>query len=150
MAEFFEGRRLRYEIMALADGRWQIVQVVPRVTAIPGAGETLSEHLAELDARDCVIVFGVRRQTRQMAVVLEAATKARARLIFISDQMSPNYAAATWSIQCECRGPGVLDNHVSVMAVCDLLATMVVDAAGKAGRKRMASIELGHEESGEL
>jgi hypothetical protein len=28
MAEFFEGRRLRYEIMALADGRWQIVQVV--------------------------------------------------------------------------------------------------------------------------
>jgi len=28
MAEFFEGRRLRYEIMALADQRWQIVQVI--------------------------------------------------------------------------------------------------------------------------
>lgn len=28
MAEFFEGRRLRYEIMALADQRWQLVQVI--------------------------------------------------------------------------------------------------------------------------
>ncbi len=28
MAEFFEGRRLRYEILALADQRWQIVQVI--------------------------------------------------------------------------------------------------------------------------
>lgn len=28
MVEFFEGRRLRYEIMALADQRWQIVQVI--------------------------------------------------------------------------------------------------------------------------
>lgn len=28
MAEFFQGRRLRYEIMALADQRWQIVQVI--------------------------------------------------------------------------------------------------------------------------
>ncbi|HLZ68144.1 MAG TPA: hypothetical protein VKQ29_18115 [Aliidongia sp.] len=28
MAEFFEGRRLRYEILALADQRWQIVRVI--------------------------------------------------------------------------------------------------------------------------
>ena len=28
MTEFFEGRRLRYEIMALADQRWQIMQVI--------------------------------------------------------------------------------------------------------------------------
>jgi len=28
MAEFFEGRRLRYEIMALADQRWQLVQII--------------------------------------------------------------------------------------------------------------------------
>ncbi|HEV2673393.1 MAG TPA: hypothetical protein VGV37_02560 [Aliidongia sp.] len=28
MAEFFEGRRLRYEILALVDQRWQIIQVI--------------------------------------------------------------------------------------------------------------------------
>jgi DNA-binding MurR/RpiR family transcriptional regulator len=130
--------------------RWQIIQAIPRVTAIPGPGETTSEHLVELGERDCVIVFGVRRQTHQMMAVLEAATRAKARIIFISDKLTPDYKAATWSIHCECRGSGPLDNHVAVMAVCDLLATMIIDASGHAGRKRMTAIEMSHGESGEL
>jgi DNA-binding MurR/RpiR family transcriptional regulator len=130
--------------------RWQIIQVVPRVTAIPGPGETLAEHLAGLGARDCVIVFGTRRQTRQMDTLLQAASRIGARIVYISDQASPDFAGATWSLQCDCRGPGLLDNHTAVMGVCDLLATMVIEAAGSAGRKRLAAIELGHEETGEL
>ncbi|MDM0018720.1 MurR/RpiR family transcriptional regulator [Variovorax saccharolyticus] len=130
--------------------RWQIIQVVPRVTAIPGAGETLAEHLAGIGERDCVIVFGTRRQTRQMDLLLAGASKAKAKILFISDQASPDFAGATWSLQCDCRGPGLLDNHVAVMAVCDLIATMVIEASGAAGRKRLAAIELGHEETGEL
>ena len=130
--------------------RWQIIQVLPNVIAIPGPGETSSEYMADIDEHDCVIVFGVRRQTRQMSVVLEAAARARSKLIFISDQSSSDFAKATWSIQCQCRAPGILDNHVSVMAVCDVLATMVVDASGKAGRKRMATIEMAHDAAGEI
>jgi DNA-binding MurR/RpiR family transcriptional regulator len=130
--------------------RWQIIQVLPRVAVIPGPGETLGEHMAGLGERDCVIVFGTRRQTRQMAEVLEAATRARASIVFISDRSSPDYAGATWSLQCECRGPGLLDNHAAVMGLCDLIATMVIEASGSAGRKRLAAIELAHEELGEL
>lgn len=130
--------------------RWQIIQVVPRVTAIPGPGETLSEHLAGLTPRDCVIVFGMRRQTRQMDLLLEASTRIGARILFISDRTSPDFPAATWSLQCECRGPGLLDNHAAVMALCDLIATMVIEAAGAPGRKRLAAIERGHESAGEL
>ncbi|MBB5392724.1 MULTISPECIES: MurR/RpiR family transcriptional regulator [unclassified Herbaspirillum] len=126
--------------------RWQIIQVLPRVTAIPGPGETLAEHTAGLSERDCVIVFGTRRQTRQMERVLDAASRAGARILYISDQASPDYAGATWSLQCQCRGPGSLDNHVAVMALCDLLATMVIDASGAAGRKRLAAVEQGHDE----
>ncbi|WP_077002513.1 MurR/RpiR family transcriptional regulator [Variovorax sp. KK3] len=130
--------------------RWQIIQVVPRVTAIPGAGETLGEHLAGIGERDCVIVFGMRRQTRQLGAVLEAASKARAKIVFVSDHSSPDYASATWSLQCDCRGTGPLDNHVAVMALCDLLATMVIDASGAAGHKRLAEIEQLHEDLDEL
>ncbi|MFT3666223.1 MurR/RpiR family transcriptional regulator [Piscinibacter sp.] len=130
--------------------RWQIIQALPRVTAIPGAGESLGEHLAGLGARDCVIVFGVRRQTRQMATVLEGAARAGAKILFISDQTSPDSALATWSIQCHCAGPGRLDNHVSVMALCDLIATMVLEAAGPQARKRLAAIEQAHGELDEL
>ena len=57
---------------------------------------------------------------------------------------------ATWSIQCQCMGPGQLDNHVAVMALCDLISTMVVESAGAAGRKRLAAIELLHEDLDEL
>ncbi|MDR7375992.1 DNA-binding MurR/RpiR family transcriptional regulator [Rhodoferax ferrireducens] len=130
--------------------RWQIIQVLPRVTAIPGAGESLGEYLADLSARDCVVVFGVRRQTRQMRQLLDGASQAGAKIIFISDQSSPDYPAATWSIQCKCAGPGPLDNHVAVMALCDMLATLVIEGAGPAGRKRLAAIELAHEALDEL
>lgn len=130
--------------------RWQLIQVVPRIVAIPGPGETLAEYTAGLGERDCVIVFGTRRQTRQMSVLLEAARDAGARIAYISDRTSPDFAGATWSLQCECRGPGLLDNHVAVMGVCDLIATMVIEAAGAAGRKRLAAIELAHEASREF
>ena len=130
--------------------RWQIIQVVPRVTAIPGPGETLAEHLAGLGERDCVIVFGTRRQTRQLDTLLAGAQRVGAKIVYISDRASPDFAGATWSLQCDCRGPGLLDNHAAVMGVCDLIATMVIEAAGSAGRKRLAAIELGHEENGEL
>ena len=130
--------------------RWQIIQVVPRVTAIPGAGETLAEHLAGIGERDCVIVFGTRRQTHQMELLLEGASRAKAKIVFISDRASPDFAGATWSLQCDCSGPGLLDNHAAVMAVCDLIATMVIEASGAAGRKRLAAIEQGHAETGEL
>ncbi|MFJ3048299.1 MurR/RpiR family transcriptional regulator [Herbaspirillum chlorophenolicum] len=126
--------------------RWQIIQVLPHVTAIPGPGETVAEHTAGLTERDCVIVFGTRRQTRQMDRVLDAASRAGARILYISDQASPDYAGATWSLQCQCRGPGSLDNHVAVMALCDLLATLVIEASGAAGRKRLAAVEQGHDE----
>ncbi|RYX91900.1 MAG: MurR/RpiR family transcriptional regulator [Comamonadaceae bacterium] len=130
--------------------RWQIIQVLPRVVAVPGAGESLGEHIAGLTPKDCVVVFGVRRQTRQMRQFLEASSAAGASVIFISDRASPDFPAATWSVQCHCAGPGPLDNHVAVMALCDLLATLVIEGAGAAGRKRLSAIELSHEELDEL
>lgn len=130
--------------------RWQLIQVVPRVTAIPGGGETLGEHMAGIGRDDCLIVFGTRRQTRQMGAVLQAAAQARAKILFISDRNSPDYAGATWSLQCDCRGPGRLDDHAAVMALCSLIATQVIEAAGAEGRKRLAAIELAHEALDEL
>jgi DNA-binding MurR/RpiR family transcriptional regulator len=130
--------------------RWQMLQVLPSVVAIPGAGESLGEHLAGLVPQDCLVVFGIRRQTRQMAGLLEAASKTGCKILFISDALSPDRREATWSIQCQCPGPGLLDNHVAVMALCDLISTMVVESAGAAGRKRLAGIELLHEDLEEL
>ena len=130
--------------------RWQLIQVVPNVLCIPGPGETLAEYLASMGERDCLIIFGTRRQTRQMDALLQHAQPKGVRILYISDQTSADFPQATWSLQCDCYGPGLLDNHVAVMAVCDLLSTMVIEAAGSAGRKRLAAIEQAHEDTGEL
>lgn len=130
--------------------RWQIIQVLPRVMVIPGPGETLAEYTAGLSERDCVIVFGTRRQTSQMDRLLQAAVRAAAPILYISDHASPDCTQARWSLQAQCRGPGPLDNHVGVMALCDLLATLVIDASGAAGRKRLAAVEQEHEELGDF
>lgn len=130
--------------------RWQMLQVLASVTVIPGPGESLGEHLAGLTPQDCLVVFGIRRQTRQMAGLLEVGARMGCKILFISDAMSPDRREATWSIQCQCAGPGSLDNHVAVMALCDLISTMVVESAGAAGRRRLAGIELLHEDLEEL
>ncbi|MDR0215099.1 MAG: MurR/RpiR family transcriptional regulator [Comamonas sp.] len=130
--------------------RWQMLRVLPSVVAMPEAGESLAEHLAGLTPQDCLVVFGIRRQTRQISGLLEVASKSGCKILFICDAMSPDRSEATWSIQCQCAGPGLLDNHVSVMALCDLVASMVMEGAGAAGRKRLASIELLHEDLEEL
>lgn len=130
--------------------RWQIIQVVPQVVVMPGAGETLAEHLATLSADDVVIAFGIRRQTRALQAVLEQASRAEAKLLSISDHRSAEFARATWSIVCRCSGPGLLDNHVAVMALCDLIANSVIEAAGVAGRRRLAAIDWMHDELGEI
>jgi DNA-binding MurR/RpiR family transcriptional regulator len=36
------------------------------------------------------------------------------------------------------------------MALCDVLATEVLEASGRAGRKRMAAVEAAHDRLGEL
>src|SRR5690349_11422055 len=40
--------------------RWQLLQVREYTSVIPGAGETLGEHLAGISNLDCITVFALR------------------------------------------------------------------------------------------
>jgi DNA-binding MurR/RpiR family transcriptional regulator len=130
--------------------RWQIIQVVENTLAIPGAGETIGEYLAGIKPGDFVVVFGLRRRVRQLADIIGFAAKAGAKVLYIADRQSPSHARATWSIHCETAGPGPLDNHVGVMALCDVLASQVMHLQGLAGRKRLAAIEAAHDAVDEM
>ncbi|CAE6789155.1 MULTISPECIES: MurR/RpiR family transcriptional regulator [Paraburkholderia] len=130
--------------------RWQIVQVVENTLAIPGAGETIGEYLAGIDPGDFLVVFGVRRRVRQLADVITFAARAGATILYITDRKSPAHPDATWTIQCETAGPGPLDNHVGVMALCDVLTSQVMHLKGLAGRKRLAAIEVAHDAIDEM
>jgi DNA-binding MurR/RpiR family transcriptional regulator len=130
--------------------RWQIIQAVEQVAVIPGAGETVGEYVASIAAADCVIVFGLRRAVPQLAEIVAAATGVGAALAYVTDRPDAGDTRARWLIRCDTAAPGPLYNHAAVMALCDVLATEVLEASGRAGRKRMAAVEAAHDRLGEL
>lgn len=121
--------------------QWQMTQVVENIVAIPGGGQTLGEHLVSVVEGDVVVVFGLRRRVARMDMVLSAIEKSGARLLYITDEGVAHRQSATWHFRCQTLAPGPLFNHVSVMAVCHLLATRAIERAGAAGRTRLRGIE---------
>jgi DNA-binding MurR/RpiR family transcriptional regulator len=121
--------------------QWQLTQVVENIVAIPGAGQTLGEHLVSLAPDDLVIVFGLRRRIARMGLVLDQIGKSAAQLLYITDEGEAFHTGATWHLRCQTLAPGPLFSHVSVMAVCHLVATRCIELAAGGGRKRLRSIE---------
>jgi DNA-binding MurR/RpiR family transcriptional regulator len=121
--------------------QWQMTQVVENIVAIPGAGQTLGEHLVSVTGEDVAIVFGLRRRVAQMETILTAIEKSGAKLLYITDEGVSHRASAAWHFRCQTLAPGALFNHVSVMAVCHLITTRTIERAGPAGRTRLRGIE---------
>ncbi|MBB3773464.1 DNA-binding MurR/RpiR family transcriptional regulator [Angulomicrobium tetraedrale] len=121
--------------------QWQLTQVVENIVAIPGAGQTLGEHLVSVAPEDLVIVFGLRRRVARIGLILDQVQKSGARLLYITDEGESFLPSATWHLRCQTLAPGPLFSHVSVMAVCHLLATRCIERAASAGRIRLRGIE---------
>jgi DNA-binding MurR/RpiR family transcriptional regulator len=130
--------------------QWQLTQVVEQIVAIPGGGQTLGEHLVSVQARDLVVVFGLRRRVAQMDNLLKAVQRSGARLLYITDEGVAPLPGAHWHFRCHSLAPGPLFNHVAVTAVCHLLATRAIEKAGATGRSRLREIEALNEALEEL
>lgn len=121
--------------------QWQLTQVIENISAIPGGGQTLGEHLVSVTPDDVVIVFGLRRRIALMDTLLGQVEKSGARLLYITDEGVPFLSQAEWHFRCQTLAPGPLFNHVSVMALCHLLTTRCIETAGVSGRNRLRGIE---------
>ncbi|MGF6173117.1 MurR/RpiR family transcriptional regulator [Ensifer sp. 4252] len=121
--------------------QWQLTQVIENISAIPGGGQTLGEHLVSFTPDDVVIVFGLRRRIALMDALINQVEKSGARLLYITDEGVPFLSKAEWHFRCQTLAPGPLFNHVSVMALCHLLTTRCIETAGVSGRNRLRGIE---------
>jgi len=121
--------------------QWQMTQVVENIVSIPGAGQTLGEHLVSVTGEDVAIVFGLRRRVAQMETILSAIEKSGAKLLYLTDEGVAHRPSANWHFRCQTLAPGPLFNHVSVMAICHLITTRAIERAGAAGRARLRGIE---------
>lgn len=120
---------------------WQLTQAIEEIVAIPGAGQTLGEHLASVRAQDLAIFFGLRRRVAPTGKILGEIERRGARLLFISDEGIPLRNTADWHFRCATASAGPLFDHVAVMGLCQILAGRVVEFAEAEGRDRLQQIE---------
>jgi DNA-binding MurR/RpiR family transcriptional regulator len=130
--------------------RWQVFQFLPRSYLLPGPGETVGEYIASIEKNDCLVAFGLRRRVPMLHELVTHAGHVGAKVLYVGDHLVADVPHVDWLLRCDTRAPGALDNHVAVVALCDLLVTRVFCALGKRGRERLLAVEAAHEAVGEL
>jgi DNA-binding MurR/RpiR family transcriptional regulator len=132
----------------------QIGQIVPNVTVLPQAGQTLAESLSSISAKDVVIVFALRRTVRQLPALCRELRLSPASAALISDvppepgedsSLLETELAPRWRLRVQTAAPGPLFNHSAVVMLCHILATRALERSGLAGRKRLLMIEGLHD-----
>lgn len=130
---------------------WQILQAIEVAILLPTAGHTLAEHIAGMEPDDVVILFDFKRRPKFLDLVMKLIVARGPQVVVISDvPRTSQQNQVAWHFQCQTVAPGPLFNHVSVLAVCHLVATRVLEMAGPSSRKRLAMIEAIHEDLDEL
>lgn len=132
----------------------QIGQILPNVTVLPQAGQTLAESIASIRAGDVVVVFALRRTVRDLPALCREFSASPARSALVTDILpetgtdaSPIEAALApaWRMRLQTHAPGPLFNHAAVLTLCHVLATRILERAGAEGRKRLLAIEALHD-----
>jgi DNA-binding MurR/RpiR family transcriptional regulator len=132
----------------------QVGQIVPNVTVLPVAGQTLAESLGSISSGDVVILFALRRTVRQLPALCRELRQTPARAALISD-VSPKPGTdlsqfeaeliPQWRLRVQTTAPGPLFNHAAVLTLCHVLATRILERSGPTGRKRLLAIEALHD-----
>jgi DNA-binding MurR/RpiR family transcriptional regulator len=128
--------------------RWQLIQVRDNVHLLPQAGETLGETLAELTAKDMVIMFGFRRRVSALPKTMAQVAEKSAAILYFTDRDAALDGAAglaDWTVRCPIRCADAFDRYAGVMSLLHFYAMGLMGKMGAKGRARLAAIEQSHE-----
>lgn len=127
---------------------WQVSQIALNVTVLPRDGETLAESLSLIGPDDCVILFALRRVPTIATRIQAALARRDIKVAIIGD--AADVSAKHLRLHCVTAASGPLFNHVSVMAMCNLLAARVIELADTDSRAHMRDIETWHADLDQL
>lgn len=130
--------------------QWQLTQVSGQVVAIPGAGQTMGEHLASFHPDDTAIFFALRRRVAATDTMIAEILGRGTPLALITDEGVPPQRGPEWHLRCETRSPGPLFSHVAVMGLCNVLVNRTIALAAASGRQHLRQIERINESLAEL
>lgn len=134
-----------------AYGRAQFIQFRNQVHLLPVAGDTLGEHLGDLNAGDLLVVIGMRRRVRDLRKVMALAAESGAKILYVTDPTARMTARqATWALRCQISSEFPFDSYAAAFSLLRFLSVEAFRKAGKKGRARLEGIERYHESLGEF
>lgn len=138
----------------------QIGQVLPNVTLLPQAGQTLAESLSSMNKNDLIIVFALKRPVKPLQQLLSEINSHQIDCALITDlpvffsngieTPLERIINAHWTLRVQTTAPGPLFNHAAVLTLCHLISTRVIELSGTSGRRRLLQIEEMHDALDEM
>lgn len=144
------GYRNSHYIAAYA--RWQFIQCRPNVYLLPSsAGETMAEHIADIQEDDIVIIIGVRRRVKRLINIMEAISKTKTPILYLTDPTASKTSVyAKWTIKTPVTSSFLFDSYTSLMSFTRFLAIETFRISGEKGRNHLKNIENIHDDLNEF
>lgn len=122
--------------------RQQLAQARDGVEVAPHPGQSVGEELASIDARDAVVLIGLRRRPELFGAVAAAVRGTGAAVILITDAGGRRHAAAgDLVVECSTDSVGAFDSYAAVASVISLIADAVLARREADGRRRVRMID---------
>lgn len=117
---------------------WHLSRFMPGVRLIPGAGQTVSEYLADINSQDVILIFDLLPRHAQMPELIRLLESRCADIVHITDQDYKERPKTRWPLPCQ---PGLEqqpDNAAAVASVSHLLLSEVLKVSGVTHRDKPA------------
>ncbi|HEY9290081.1 MAG TPA: MurR/RpiR family transcriptional regulator [Microlunatus sp.] len=121
--------------------REALLQCRGHVELAPAQGQSTGEEMANYGPGDVVIVIGFRRRLSQFHDLMRFLDTTGATIILIADPTAKRHArlADRWLI-CPIDSTGAFDSLASAMSLSSLLADLVLQKLGQAGRRHVVRV----------
>lgn len=101
-----------------------------------------NEQLLDINNKDVVVVFDVRRYQKDTVEFARKAHKNGAKIILVTDPyLSPVSSIATCVMPVEVEGPSAFDSTLNILALVELIIAGVVEILGEKARARIKNLE---------
>ncbi|MGM3175657.1 MurR/RpiR family transcriptional regulator [Dickeya lacustris] len=121
--------------------RQQLLQVRSQVPLLAQPGQTLSEELADLDARDVVVVVAFRRRPRLILPLLQQLHARRIPVLLLCEpQAHALPPLASWSLTAPLDSVSAFDSYASAMSLINLISNALLHQMLAEGRQRIHDI----------
>lgn len=129
--------------------RAQLIKVKSDIRMIPIGGFSVPEEFASIASADAVIALGIGRKLRSLNAIINSATLAGAKVIYITDQISegPNSTSCVM-LRCRTQGISLFDSVAAPVSLLTYLCVGVANRLGHSAVDRIRYIESIHDEWG--